>query len=73
MDQHVAAAAEIAGTRIGHRQREAGGDRGVDRVAALAQDVEADAAARVSCATTMPWCAGAGSAPRPVRMRWSRR
>ena len=35
MHQHVAAAADIAGARIGHRQREAGRDRGVDRVAAL--------------------------------------
>ena len=43
VDHHEAAAADIAGARIGHRQREADRDRGVDRVAALLQDVDADA------------------------------
>jgi len=35
MNHHEAAAAEIAGARIGHRHRETGGDGRVDRVAAL--------------------------------------
>ncbi len=43
VDDHIAAAAEIAGARIGYRQREAGRDRRVDRVAPLLQDVDADA------------------------------
>ena len=38
MDHHEAAAADIAGARIGHGQRKAGRDRGVDRVAALPQE-----------------------------------
>ena len=42
MDHHEAAAADVAGARIGHGQRKAGGDRGVDRIAALPQDVGAD-------------------------------
>ena len=42
MDHHKAAAADISGARITHRQRKAGGDRGIDGVAALAQDVGAD-------------------------------
>ena len=43
MDHHEAAAADIAGARIGHRQREADRDRGVDGVAAALQNVGADA------------------------------
>ena len=43
MDHHEAAAAEIAGARIGHRQREADRDRSVDRIAAPLQNIDADA------------------------------
>src|SRR5947209_2502336 len=43
VDHHVAAAADIAGARIGHSQREAGRDRGVDGVAALLEHLDADA------------------------------
>ena len=43
MHQHEAAAADIAGLRMRHRQREADRDRGIDRVAALPQDLHADA------------------------------
>ena len=43
MDHHEAAAADIAGARIGHRHREADRDRGIDRVAAALEDVGADA------------------------------
>ncbi len=43
MDHHEAAAAEIAGFRIGHGQREADRYRGVDRIAAALEDVDADA------------------------------
>ena len=43
MDHHEAAAAEIAGARIGDRQREADRHRGVDRVAAAVEDRDADA------------------------------
>ena len=43
MDHHEAAAADIAGARIGHRQREADRDRGIHRVAAALQNVDADA------------------------------
>ena len=43
MDHHETAAADIAGARIGHRQRERRRHRGIDRVAAFLQDVGADA------------------------------
>ena len=43
MDHHEAAAAEIAGARIGHREREAGRHRGIDRIAAAVEDLDADA------------------------------
>ena len=36
------AAADIAGARIGHGQRKADRDRGIDRIAALPQDVGAE-------------------------------
>ena len=42
MNDHKAAAADIAGARIGHGQRKADRDRGVDRIAALLQNVGAD-------------------------------
>jgi len=42
VDHHEAAAADIARARIAHGQREAGGDRRIDRVAALAQYIGAD-------------------------------
>ena len=42
MNHHEAAAADIAGARIGHGHRKAGRDRGIDRVAALPQDIGAD-------------------------------
>ena len=42
VDHHEAAAAEIAGARIGHRHGKAGGDRGIHRVAAARQHVAAD-------------------------------
>ena len=43
MDDHEAAAADIAGAGIGHGQCEADGDCGVDRVAAAVEDLDADA------------------------------
>ncbi len=43
VDHHEAAAADVAGARIGHRHGEADRDRGIDRVAAAAQHVGADA------------------------------
>ncbi len=43
VDQHVAAAADIAGARIGDREREAGRDRGIDGVAAALEHLDADA------------------------------
>ena len=43
-DHHEAAAAEVAGLGVHHRQRESHRDGGVHRVAALAQDVPADLA-----------------------------
>ena len=43
MDHHEAAAAEIAGARIGDRERKADRDRGIDRVAAAVEDLDADA------------------------------
>ena len=46
MDQHEAAAAEVAGARQGDGEREADRDRRVDRVAAALQDVEPDARRR---------------------------
>ena len=46
MDQHEAAAADIAGARQGDRQREADRDRRVDRIAPQPQDVEPDSRGR---------------------------
>ena len=43
MDHHEAAAADIAGARIGHREREGRGHRGVDRIAASLENIGADA------------------------------
>ena len=43
MDHHEAAAAEIAGARIGDREREADRHRRVDRVAAAIENFDADA------------------------------
>ena len=43
VDHHVAAAADIAGARIGHRHREADRNRGIHRIAALLQHFDADA------------------------------
>ncbi len=55
MDHHEAAAADIAGARIGHRQREADRDRGIDRVAARDRGSRRRCGRRGSlCATTMP-------------------
>ena len=42
MNHHEAAAADVSGARIGDGKRKAGGDRGIDRVAALPEDVGAD-------------------------------
>ncbi len=42
MHEHEAAAAEVARLRQSHGQREADGDRGVDRVAAAFQDLDTD-------------------------------
>ena len=43
MDHHEAAAADIAGARIGDRERKADRHRGIDRVAAAVEDLDADA------------------------------
>ena len=43
MDDHEAAAADVAGARIGHRHREADRDRGVDGIAAALEHLDADA------------------------------
>ena len=42
MNHHEAAAADIAGARIGHRHGKAGRDRGIDRIAALLEHIGAD-------------------------------
>ena len=42
VDDHEAAAADVSRARIGDGQRKAGRDRGVDRIAALPQDIGAD-------------------------------
>ena len=42
MNHHEAAAADVSGARIGDSHCKAGGDRGIDRIAALPQDVGAD-------------------------------
>ena len=43
MDHHEAAAADIAGARIGDRKRKADRHRRIDRVAAAVEDFDADA------------------------------
>ncbi|GAA0213871.1 hypothetical protein GCM10009081_30910 [Brevundimonas nasdae] len=50
MDQHIAAAADIAGAGQGDRLGEGDGDGGVHGVAALAQDVHADARGQIALA-----------------------
>jgi hypothetical protein len=40
--QHEAAAAEIAGARQRHREREGDGDCGIDRIAAVLENLDAD-------------------------------
>jgi hypothetical protein len=42
MNDHETAAADISGARISHGQRKAGGDRGIDRITALPQDIGAN-------------------------------
>jgi hypothetical protein len=42
MNHHEASAADVSGARVGDGKRKAGGDRGVDRIAALPEDVGAD-------------------------------
>ena len=42
MNHHKTAAADVSGARIGDGKRKAGGDRGVDRIAALPEDVGTD-------------------------------
>ena len=42
MDHHEAAAADIAGARIGHGHRKANRDRGIDRIAATLEHIRAD-------------------------------
>ena len=41
VNDHETAAADVSGARIGYGQRKAGGDRGIDRIAALPQDIGA--------------------------------
>jgi hypothetical protein len=43
MDQHIAAAADIAGARVGHRERETRRHGRVDRIAALLEHFDTDA------------------------------
>ena len=63
MDQHEAAAAEIAGARHRHRQRKADRDRRIDRVAAALQNIERRSReAAASWLTTMPCAAMTGRA-----------
>ncbi len=42
MHQHEAAAADVAGLRMRHRERESDRNRGIDRVAAGFEDIDAD-------------------------------
>ena len=42
VDHHEAAAADVAGARIGHGHGKAGRDRGIDRIAAAFEHVGAD-------------------------------
>ncbi|MND69681.1 hypothetical protein D3C80_611690 [compost metagenome] len=50
VDDHVAAAADVAGARQGHRLGEGHGDGRIHRIAALAQNLDADARRRVALA-----------------------
>ena len=70
VDHHVAAAADVAGARIGHRQREAGRDRGIDRVAAASTGPRRRCGPRAPPAR--PPCRGA---PLPVQRghQWTER
>ena len=70
VDHHEAAAADIAGARIGHRHGEADRDRGIDRIAAALAEYRRRCAPRaLSCATTMPCCAVTACAGAMIAMR----
>jgi hypothetical protein len=59
-NQHVAAAADVAGVGMRHGHRETDRDRGVDRVAAFCSTETPTSAAIDSIATTIPWLARTG-------------
>ena len=61
MNQHEAAAAQIAGLRIGDREREADRDGGIDRIAALLQHRDADPRRARLWLATMPLRARTGA------------
>ena len=71
MDHHEAAAADVAGARIGHRHGEADRDRGIDRVAAALEHLGADPRGALSCATTMPCLAVTGWTGGNCGARWA--
>ena len=66
-DQHVAAAADVAGKRVRHRQGKTDGDRGIDGIAALCRSTLTPTSAAIdSIATTMPLRARTGCRVAPV-------
>ena len=60
MDHHGAAAADIAGARIGHGEREGRGHRGVDGVAAFLENIGADARGDRLLGDHHAFCGGGG-------------
>ena len=60
MHQHEAAAADIAGLRMRHREREADRDRGVDCIAAGFENIDPHMGRALFLAPTMPFFARTG-------------
>ena len=56
-----------------HRQREAGGDRRIDRIAAAAQNIDADRRRRRLLADDHPVFGAGGRAPRECMLAGARR
>ena len=69
MDDHEATATDITGARVRHRHREADRDRGIDRIAAFFQNVDADARRQRLLCNHHPVAADSGLRLADLRVR----